>query len=329
MASEALSNVVDVKEMRQPDLPEEWQRRCAETTARLKETEGELTMVQKRLTNMGALLETAAGQRTSKMSTLQADVAEERRLRKEAEDKLWAERRRCQDLEGMLSHEHRLRRDAEAAHHGPGELQKLRANLASEKKARAAAEALAKSVAAESRAPRLGTEESARKARKPQLVETAGTPAIHKAPVKATSTATCPVPREDLERLEVRSRILQAENAAMRMEAFQQRARLREQQELHHMAAEEMRIRQLECAGNESATVVKPHFWRPRGLPGTWRRQRFCSRSRRGPGKRSFPPWSRTCAPARCLPGFKSTFSVICPQEPSKSADGLAGADRR
>ncbi|CAE7880691.1 unnamed protein product, partial [Symbiodinium sp. KB8] len=168
-------------EMRQPDLPEEWQRRCAETTARLKETEGELTMVQKRLTNMGALLETAAGQRTSKMSTLQADVAEERRLRKEAEDKLWAERRRCQDLEGMLSHEHRLRRDAEAAHHGPGELQKLRANLASEKKARAAAEALAKSVAAESRAPRLGTEESARKARKPQLVETAGTPAIHKA----------------------------------------------------------------------------------------------------------------------------------------------------
>lgn len=247
MASEALSNVVDVKEMRQPDLPEEWQRRCAETTARLKETEGELTMVQKRLTNMGALLETAAGQRTSKMSTLQADVAEERRLRKEAEDKLWAERRRCQDLEGMLSHEHRLRRDAEAAHHGPGELQKLRANLASEKKARAAAEALAKSVAAESRAPRLGTEESARKARKPQLVETAGTPAIHKAPVKATSTATCPVPREDLERLEVRSRILQAENAAMRMEAFQQRARLREQQELHHMAAEEMRIRQLEA----------------------------------------------------------------------------------
>jgi len=202
---------------------------------------------------MGALLETAAGQRTSKMSTLQADVAEERRLRKEAEDKLWAERRRCQDLEGMLSHEHRLRRDAEegasrvAAHHGPGELQKLRANLASEKKARAAAEALAKSVAAEPRAPRLGTEENSRKARKPQLVDTAGTPAIHKAPVKATSTATCPVPREDLERLEVRSRILQAENAAMRMEAFQQRARLREQQELHHMAAEEMRTRQLEA----------------------------------------------------------------------------------
>eukprot|EP00440_Ansanella_granifera_P001237 gb/GFBE01001333.1/.p1 GENE.gb/GFBE01001333.1/~~gb/GFBE01001333.1/.p1 ORF type:complete len:400 (+),score=101.86 gb/GFBE01001333.1/:1-1200(+) len=192
----------------------------------------------------------------------EAEQLAEMQARQAAEDSLQAETQARHVVEAKLDEESQARRqlevavlqareEAEAAVGSsyaalPAEVDRLKSLLTSERSARVAAEAHAKTTAAEretlAKQVRRITEELRQRKAAAAAAATAAAAAAWR------SSQPCCEIEAQLEKLQARARILQVENTAMRADASGHRRRLQEAREAQTMAAEEIRSRSAEAA---------------------------------------------------------------------------------